>query len=406
MHASAAHDPSPMVEDRFEAIVVGGGPAGCLSALGLARQGLRTAIVDRAASGRDKCCGHCLNPRVSALLARHGLLESVESIAVGRTRTLAIEEARGRGLLELRLDSREGDGGWLVPRDRLDGMLWDAAIAAGAMAMRPASARLIETVRGEDREDAVVELEQGSHRRRVACGLLVAADGLGSGIARRAGLAASRSGRGFGFSASLEPAEAWSSALGLRRDQVLMLVDPAGYLGLVREADPAGGERVHAAGLVRERGGVRRSPREFVRAILQSRSRLDPALEGLVAAGPMPWRPKRATRGAIALVGDAAGYVEPFTGEGMAWAFESADALVAAVEAHGGWNLAAESAYARSHRQRIAAAQRGCSIVAGAIARPGLLRIACGVGRGVMRTMPIVGRPLVEAALLRGLVTR
>ena len=406
MHESAEHAPTPMVEDRFDAIVVGGGPAGCLSALGLARQGLRTAIVDRGASGREKCCGHCLNPRVSALLARHGLLATVESIAVGRTRSLAIEEASGRGLLELRLDSRDGDGGWLVPRDRLDAALWHSAVAAGAIAIRPAAARLIESTVKAGCGDAVVELEQDGHRRRVLCGVLVAADGLGSGIARRAGLAPSRSGRGFGFSASIEPAEAWSSALGLRRDRVLMLVDPTGYLGLVREADSAGGERVHAAGLVRERGGVRRSPREFVRAILQARSRLEPVLEGLVAAGPMPWRPKRATRGAIALVGDAAGYVEPFTGEGMAWAFESAEALVAAVEAHGGWNLAAESAYARSHRQRIAAAQRGCSIVAGAIARPGLLRVACGVGRGVMRSMPIVGRPLVEAALLRGLVTR
>lgn len=406
MHESAAHVPSPTLEDRFDAIVVGGGPAGCLAALGLARQGLRTAIIDRGAAGRDKCCGHCLNPRVSTLLARHGLLDAVEAIAVGTTRRLAIEEASGRGLLELRLESREGDGGWLVPRDRLDAALWDSAVAAGAIAIRPAAARLIESTVKAGCGDAVVELEQDGHRRRVSCGLLVAADGLGSGVARRAGLAPARSGRGFGFSASLEPAEACSNALGLRRDHVLMLVDPAGYLGLVREADPAGGERVHAAGLVREHRGVRRSPHEFVRSILQRRAPIEPSLEGLVAAGPMPWRPRRATCGAIALVGDAAGYVEPFTGEGMAWAFESADALVAAVEAHEGWNAAAEAAYARAHGRRIAAAQRGCAIVADALARPGLLRVACGAGRGLMRALPVVGRPLVEATLLRGLVTR
>ena len=401
---------TPRMEERFDAVVVGGGPAGCLSAMGLARRGLRTAIVDRGVAGRDKCCGHCLNPRVLPLLERRGLRPLVESIAAGRTRSLAIEETSGRGLLELRLETVAGDGGWLVPRGPLDAALWDAAVEAGALGVRPASARLVELDRSGAGGDAIVEVEHGGERRRWSCGLLVAADGLGSGIARRAGLAPRRSGRGFGFSASLEPAEAWSAALGLRRDRVLMLVDPAGYLGLVREIDDAGAERVHAAGLVREHGGLRRSPEQFVRSVLRHRSpllpELDPALHGLVAAGPMPWRPRRAARGAIALVGDAAGYVEPFTGECMAWAFESADALLEAVESHGGWNAGAEAAYARSHGRRVAAAQRGCSIVAGAIARPRLLRAACAVGRGVMRSLPIVGRPLVEATLLRGLVTR
>lgn len=394
------------VEERFDAVVVGGGPAGCLSALGLVRQGFRTAIVDRSAAGRDKCCGHCLSPRVSALLARHGLHATVESIAAGRTRRLAIEEATGRGLLDLRLESREGDGGWLVSRDRLDEALWESAIAAGAIGARPASARLIEFEGADRRGDAFVEIEQGDRRRRWRTGLLVAADGLGSGIARRAGLAPERSGRGFGFSAALEPAEAWSTALELRQDRVLMLVDRAGYLGLVREDESVRGHRVHIAGLVRNPGGSRRSPQEFARSILRHRSDLDPSLGGLVAAGPMPWRPRQATRGAVALVGDAAGYVEPFTGEGMAWAFESADALVSAIESHGGWNARASAAYARSHRRRLASAQRGCSIVAATIARPRLLRAACFVGRSVMRTMPNVGRPLVEAMLLRGLVAR
>ena len=149
---------TPRMEERFDAVVVGGGPAGCLSAMGLARRGLRTAIVDRGVAGRDKCCGHCLNPRVLPLLERRGLRPLVESIAAGRTRSLAIEETSGRGLLELRLETVAGDGGWLVPRGPLDAALWDAAVEAGALGVRPASARLVELDRSGAGGDAIVEV--------------------------------------------------------------------------------------------------------------------------------------------------------------------------------------------------------------------------------------------------------
>jgi 2-polyprenyl-6-methoxyphenol hydroxylase-like FAD-dependent oxidoreductase len=392
--------------ERLDAVVVGGGPAGCLAAIGLARQGLRVAIVDRGPRGRDKCCGHCLNPRVAPILARHGLLGAIESIAVGRTRGLVLESRSGRPLIDLRLGGNTRHGGWLVPRDRLDALLWDEAVAAGAIGIRPASASLASVADPSPGGDAVVELDEAGTRRRLRCGLVVAADGLGSGLARRAGLAPRRSGRGFGFSASIEPASAVSEALRLQLDRVLMLVEPAGYLGLVREVDPGGSERVHAAGLVRDGGGERRSPQAFVQAMLESRGPIEPTLRGLVAAGPMPWRPGGVTRQALALVGDAAGYVEPFTGEGMAWAFESADALLEAISVHRGWNASAAAAYARLHRERIGSAQRGCSLVAAALARPRLLHAACAIGRGAMRGLPGIGRPLVEATLLRGLVTR
>jgi 2-polyprenyl-6-methoxyphenol hydroxylase-like FAD-dependent oxidoreductase len=392
--------------ERLDAVVVGGGPAGCLAAIGLARQGLRVAIVDRGPRGRDKCCGHCLNPRVAPILARHGLLGAIDSIAVGRTRQLALESRAGGPLIDLRLDASARHGGWLVPRDQLDALLWDEAVAAGAIGVRPAAASLISVEEPSMGGDAVLELEEAGTRRGLRCGLVVAADGLGSGLARRAGLAPRRSGRGFGFSASIEPASAVADALRLRADRVLMLVDSQGYLGLVREVDSCGRERVHAAGLVRDGGAERRSPQAFVQAMLESRVPIEATLHGLVAAGPMPWRPSQVTRRTLALVGDAAGYVEPFTGEGMAWAFESADALLEAVAVHRGWNEAAASTYARLHRERIGSAQRGCTLVAAALARPRLLHAACAIGRGAMRGLPGIGRPLVEATLLRGLVTR
>lgn len=391
------------LDDCFDAVVVGGGPAGCLAAIGLARLGRRVAIVERGRRGRDKCCGHCLNPRVAPILGRHGLLDRVRSLAVGRTATLAVESPDGRPMLELRLDGEHREGGWLVPRDRLDATLWDEAIAAGAIAHREASARLVEA--GDRDGVARLEIESAGRTLRWAASLVVAADGLGSGLARRAGLASAGCGRGFGFSATLGLSVASRDRLGLRRDRVSMLVDRAGYLGLVLEDGGTAAERVHAAGLVRESAGGDRSPRAFLEAMLRPRG-AEAAVHGLVAAGPMPWRPRGIVRGAVALVGDAAGYVEPFTGEGMAWAFESADALLDAAAVHRAWNADAAARYVREHRRRVAAKQRGCALVAAALAQPRLLGAACAAGRAAMRLAPAIGRPLVEAALLRGLTAR
>src|SRR5262245_18570864 len=67
----------------FEAVVIGGGPAGAMSALHLARLGWRVALVERRPRYRQKTCGHCLNPRAVSTLKAAGLLQSVQAVAVG-----------------------------------------------------------------------------------------------------------------------------------------------------------------------------------------------------------------------------------------------------------------------------------------------------------------------------------
>lgn len=384
--------------DSFDAIVVGGGPGGCLAAIGLARLGWRVGIVDRGSLGRDKCCGHCLHPRALPLLARQGLLEPVLEIASGETVEVVAAHCSSRRRVSVPLKFEGVSGGLQVSRDRLDRRLWELAIVEGVEGVRPAAA----TLEAIDGEHATLRIdpsrESGAEPRRWRSRLVVAADGLGSGIARQAGLAGrAASGRRFGFSAKLLDAEAVIESLGIEVGRVVMLTAPGGYLGLALEQPTDEAIRVHAGGLVRP-DARSRSPQGFVRSMLGAFGGEGIRLKSTLAAGPMPWRPRSVVRGPIALVGDAAGYSGPYTGEGMLWAFESATALVEAVERHGGWTSDAASTHASRHR-RIARARDRVAVLERAVASPGLFAVACGFMRLAER-VPNVPRKSFERRLV------
>ncbi len=118
-------------------------------------------------------------------------------------------------------------------------------------------------------------------------------------------------------------------------------------------------------------------------------------LEAVVGAGPMPCRPRAVATSSVTLVGDAAGYVEPFTGEGMSWALTSAEVLadVAADQSPGDWTRAAASRYRRAWRDRIGHRQRLCRAVAWSLQRPRLLGVlASAVARPGPLTRGLVGK--------------
>ncbi len=137
-------DASDPARGRFDAVVVGAGPAGSIAALVLARSGARVALADKAAFPRDKACGDLVGPRGVQILADLGL--RVPDAGQGSD-LLAVGPSGRRSRLPAFAGSSYPGHGIIVPRLVLDHALREAAVAAGAV---PVRARItgVETGRG------------------------------------------------------------------------------------------------------------------------------------------------------------------------------------------------------------------------------------------------------------------
>jgi flavin-dependent dehydrogenase len=123
-----------LTDKRFDAVVIGAGPAGSIAALVLARGGARVALVDKATFPRDKACGDLIGPRGVQVLDDLGLATPPGSIRVG---DMVVIGPSGRPVpLPCRPGSTYPGYGLAVPRREFDSGLRDAAVAAGAEPFR------------------------------------------------------------------------------------------------------------------------------------------------------------------------------------------------------------------------------------------------------------------------------
>ncbi len=366
------HDAEESDSEQFDAVVVGGGPAGSVAALTLARLGWRVAVIEKRPPGRSKACGHCLHPRGVHVLERLGVAAAAlqDTAAVTAPTRRVRVHLPGERPMEARID-RDG-AGVVVDRGRFDDRLLGVAAAAGVEVIRPAFGRLS----GAGERGMIVEVDS----RRLSAGLVVGADGLGSRVA--SGSLHCRSGERIGFAADL-PVDL---EVGPEPGVIEMVVVPGGYLGAVRNAPGW----LHVAGLIDLTHVRHWRPADLLQTastILGVEIGSRAAARGrwrMQGAAPMPWRPAVVAGPGLALVGDAAGYVEPFTGEGMGWALESAERLAHSVAGRppGTWDDSAARAYRRSWRRSIGARHRTCRLVASALRRPRLVAALPGVVRG------------------------
>jgi len=175
------HGPS-----TFDVVVVGAGPSGAVAATVLARAGLRVCVVDRARFPRPKLCGDTLNPGALAVLRRLGMASDIDATS------LALEGMRvtGDGVT---VEARYPDGlhGASLPREQMDHALVRAAVAAGAELRDGVTARapvLRETPRGRTVVGVSCTDEFGT-RSDLLAPVTIAADGRRSTLAFALGLA-------------------------------------------------------------------------------------------------------------------------------------------------------------------------------------------------------------------------
>ena len=374
---------------RFDAVVIGGGPAGALSALQLAQLGWSVLLVERGGRNRTKTCGHCLNARALRILGRFDLADDVRRIATQTTTNLRVHQAHAQQMFCTPISE-----GLQVERSEFDQLLRDHAAKAGVFVLHGASARLLP--RREDGAHLIVR--SASATLQISTRLAIGADGVGSQVARLAGLAGeARHGRKYGFSFDVAIPSVHSNG----RHAIEMFLMPGGYLGMIREAG-----RLHLAGLVSSQmSPLKREPLAFTRWAARRHRGLSElgldrlaagAVEHLTAIGPMPWQPARIADATTALVGDAASFIEPFTGEGMGWALLSAEALgQAAGECKpGGWDEHVALKYSAAWANSVYRKQRLCRMIAPILARPLLSMALFKLGNHVQ---PVARRIISQA---------
>jgi len=278
-----------------------------------ARAGRRVLLVDKQRFPRPKVCGCCLNAAALATLRRVGVgprLDALRPHAIDRLVMRA-----GARAASLRLP-----GGLSLSRPALDGMLVDAAVDAGATFCDGVSARVAPPAGNAGGHHVALNTDIV----RARC--VVVADGL-AGTALRdwpSMASAARPDARVGLGVHLPAGHALTAQL--QANAITMLCGRRGYLGMVRLEH--GGIDVAAAAdrdALKDHGGA--AP--LAQAIAAD------AQVSFDDAEAWPWRltpPLTRSRSRLAgpglfVVGDAAGYVEPFTGEGMAWAWPAAPRL-------------------------------------------------------------------------------
>ena len=367
---------------RYDVAIVGAGPAGASSAIHLARGGQRVVLLDRSFFPRDKPCAEYLSPAAEPLLARLGIDDLLEEARPHRLRGFRIFAPNGRVFQGDFAATRGPDGaslfetGLVIPRSRLD-----AAIVAGA---RRAGAE----VREGWRLGQVERLAEGwllhpvagavGAREPIQARLLVAADGLHSTVARRLDLHAVSRMRKIALVAHLR-------GIAGMGEYGEMHVAGRRYVGVAPLEAPERGDLCNVAMVVdeaRDGRSVAGKPEAFLLDALQTfpglRERLGPLTveRRTLTISRLSVRARRLSESHLLLVGDATGYYDPFTGEGIYRALHGAELLAeVALPALAAGDLSAVrlSAYDRSHQQAFRGKRLIEQIIQTAVQAPPLM---------------------------------
>jgi flavin-dependent dehydrogenase len=370
----------------WDVIVVGAGPAGSLAARESARRGASVLLVDKAGFPRAKVCGACLNLQALSTLAAVGLGGLVERCGAIPLDSLKLAVSGAQACVSL--------PGRALSRAVFDAALVDAALEAGVHFLPETRASLAPVI-GPTR--ALVLRTKGQKtfaRSRVVLG----ADGLGgrllAGEPNHRVVAAADSRLGAGIIAKEFPAFFCPGT-------VYMACGKGGYVGLVRIED---GRLNIAASLdavfVKQARGLGKA----AAAILCAAG--FPAVDRLEALGwhgtPLLTRyVLHPAADRVFILGDAASYVEPFSGEGMAWALASAVAVAPfALRACRDWNPSLVRKWSNRHGHIILRRQWVCRAAANVLRQPNLVRLIV----GALTRFPLLAAPIVRYINYTGLV--
>ncbi len=405
-------------DQHFDVAVVGAGVAGSMAALLCARQGLKTLLLERQSFPRHKVCGGCLNGRAVQILRKEGLEPGLQRLLPTTTGSLSVRYGRRR--LDLPMPPSVA-----VSRRAFDQWLMNEAMASGCVVVQNVTAtveklpcdvsdgsgpnqsssseRTVALRRTAEAQAPKLHFENqpvlksaaaegfgpetgpttGNEqlprnselaKARVSAKIVLVCDGLGHpSLQQLPGYeAVARPGSRIGLGAVIArtPADDW-----IQRGEILMAVAKFGYVGIVDVED---NQLDIAAAIDPTHLHRTKSPLASLQCILESVGLPVPQELGhavIKGTVPLTRTAKRITGHRIFLLGDATGYVEPFTGEGMAWALTAASAIIPLVVAsvRSGWSTDSTVQWRILFDGIVSREQSICRLLSATLKRPWLL---------------------------------
>jgi flavin-dependent dehydrogenase len=364
----------------WDVVVAGAGPAGALVAHGLAWRGVSVLLVDRAAYPREKVCGSCLNGGAMAAMRAAGLGDLPRQFG-----SIPLHELR------LRAGGREASlklpAGLSLSRRTLDAALVEAAVRVGVEFL-PETEAVLSRQQADLRS---VRLCQASRQSTAKARAVVAADGLSGSFLRE-------------FT-DIKPVVSEHAPIGVgavfdnapefyQPGTIFMSCAREGYVGAVRLED---GRLDVAAAINSAEVRVPGRMAATVAAILSGNGL--PCPDELPGAAFRGTPPLTRRRGCVAMnglfvLGDAAGFIEPLTGEGMSWAMQQAVMLVPLLQESLPWPNYEHARHWQRKYERFVRDRRSVCLAATWIRRHPRLAVAV---VALLGRLPILATPWIRA---------